>query len=146
MSAATRWILAIVGLLAANLAAMGLLLAAARSDRARVLPDYYERAVHFDRTIEQAAFNARLGWHVDTRLDPESLKISVRDRAGVPVRGATVAVEAMSRARGVVEVARATPSDAGYVVRARWAGLYDVTIRITRGDHVYVAQQTLEAR
>lgn len=146
MNAASKWILAIVGLLAANLVAMGLLIAAARSDRARVLPDYYERAVRYDQTIEQAAVSARLGWQVEARLGADSLTVTVRDRDGVLVRDARVDIEAMSRARGVVEVARAVPTDAAYVVRARWGGLYDVTIRVARGEDLYVAQQTLEAR
>lgn len=146
MNAATRWILAIVALLAANLIAMSLLIAAAGSERSRVLPDYYERAVHFDRTIDQIARNASLGWQVDARLAANALTIVVRDRAGVPVRGAQVEIEAMSRARGVVDTARATPTETAYLVQARWSGLHDVTIRITHGSNVYVAQHTLEAR
>lgn len=127
MSAKTKWIAAIVGLLAANLIAMGVLLGAARTDGSQVIPHYYDRAVHYDDAIDQAARNRALGWHVTASWDG-TIVADVRDRDGQPLRDARVDIAKFPRIPG------------------QQRGVYDVTIKVTRGHDTYIERTTVEAR
>ena len=127
MSAGTRWIAAIVGLLAANLVAMGVLMGAAQSGRSQVIPDYYAKAVHYDDALDQAAKNRSLGWRVTPRWAGEFVA-DVVDRAGAPLVGATVTIEKRGRTAG------------------QRRGIYDLTITVTRGRDVFVETIAADAR
>ena len=125
MSAATKWILAIVGLLVGNVVAMGVLIGAANAGRSKVLPDYYQRAVHYDDAIEQAAKNRELGWSADAKFERSALVVVVRDRDGVAIQH----VETIDapRGRGV-------------------QGVHDVTVTAVRGSDRYVEHLVVEAK
>jgi len=82
-----RWILAIVGLLGGNVVAMLVLMFTSSAHGAQVIPDYYERAAHYDRAIDQAAHSRALGW----RIEQHGRRIRVVDAAGVPVERVTLA-------------------------------------------------------
>ena len=127
MSASTRWIVAITGLLVGNLLAMALLIGAARSDQPKIIPEYYDKAVHYDDAIDQAAKNRALGWQVTPRWAGE-LTADVRDRNGTPLAGAVVTIDKRPR----------TDRQRG--------GVYDVTITVRRGTDVYVETTTAEAQ
>jgi len=127
MSAGTRWIVAIIGLLAVNLVAMGVLMGAARSGPPQVIPDYYDKAVHYDNAIDQAARNRSLGWRVTPRWVSEFVA-DVVDRDGKPLVGATVVVAKRPRTAN------------------QNRGLYDLTITVTRGRDVFVETVVAEAR
>lgn len=127
MSPGTRWIVAIVGLLTANLLAMGVLMGAAQSGHSQVIPDYYEKAVHYDDAIDQAARNRALGWRVTPRWAGE-LVADVVDRDGAPLVGAIVTIEKRARTPG------------------QQRGIYDLTITVTRGRDVFVEAIAAEAR
>jgi len=127
MSAGTKWIVAIVGLLTANLLAMAILIGAAHAGGSRVLPQYYERAVHYDDAIDQAAKNRALGWRVEATFAGREPRVTVRDRAGVAIED--VRVDAVPRARGV-----------------RPAGVYDLTVTAVRGDDRFVEHVVAEAK
>lgn len=127
MNAGTRWVVAIVGLLAANLIAMGVLMGAARSGHSQVIPDYYAKAVHYDDALDQAAKNRVLGWRVTPRWDGEFVA-DVVDRAGAPLIGASVTIDKRGRTAG------------------QQRGIYDLTITVTRGRDVFVETMTAETR
>jgi nitrogen fixation protein FixH len=116
-----------VCLLAANLLAMGVLMGAARSGHSQVIPAYYDKAVHYDDAIDQAARNRALGWHVTPRWAGEFVA-DVVDRTGAPLAGATVTIEKRPRMAG------------------QQRGIYDLTIVVTRGRDVFVETRTAEAR
>jgi hypothetical protein len=65
--------------------------------------DYYAKAVHYDREIEQRARNARLGWSVVSTLgaadrsSPTRLDVQIRMPSGL-VQGARVSVQALRNA------------------------------------------------
>jgi nitrogen fixation protein FixH len=112
-----------------------------------VEPDYYRKAVDWDRSMEQEARNAKLGWQVSAVLEPGAkgrarLVVQVRDRAGAPLTGSTVAVEAFpsARAREIATFALVPAGEAGvYAVtlpRAR-PGLWELRLRVARGDVVF---------
>ena len=127
MSASTRWIVAIIGLLAGNLLAMALLIGAARLDQPKIIPEYYDKAVHYDDAIDQAAKNRALGWQVTPRWTGE-LTADVRDRDGRPLEGAVVTIDKQPRSE-----------------RQR-GGVYDLTITVRRGSDVFVQTATAEAQ
>ena len=127
MSAGMKWILAIVGLLTANLVAMAILIGAAHAGGSRVLPQYYERAIHYDDAIDQAAKNRALGWRASARFVGREPIVTVVDREGAPIRD--VSVVATPRAAGVHP-----------------AGIYDLTVTAVRGGERFVEHVVAEAR
>ena len=127
MSARARWILAIVGLLGGNLVAMAVLMGAAHSGASQVIPAYYDKAVHYNYALDQAARNRELGWHVTPRWIGVFVA-DVVDCDGNPVVGATVDIVSRPRVAG------------------QQRGLYDLTIAVTRGRDLFVESATAEAR
>lgn len=100
MSPRLRWIIAIVGLLAGNAVAMGVLVTSAQGSRAQVIPDYYERALDHDRVLAEAARSSKLGWQVDVDLTRQAIAVEVRDAHGAPITG-RVTVTGHPRAHAV---------------------------------------------
>jgi nitrogen fixation protein FixH len=130
---ATRWILAIVGLLAANVIAQGVLIAASHSGASQVIPSYYDKAVHYDDQIDQARRNTELGWPVVATADHGTIAIT-----GAPA-GATVSVTGYPRAHADRPFALT-----GARVASPAHGWLDLTITVDRnGDH-FVQHQALE--
>lgn len=127
MTAATKWIVAIVGLLVANLIAMVVLVSAARTNSSQVIPAYYERAVKYDDAIDQAAKNRELGWTVSARWDGRFVA-DVRDREGRPLADARIAIDSAARTPGQTR------------------GLHDLTITVERGGDRFVQRATVEAQ
>lgn len=98
------WALVPVGLLGAALVGLGTLVSIAVRDPGFALEkNYYERAVHWDRQRAQDAVNQRLGYQLDIRLDRGTkgteVALGLADRAGRPLPGAVVTVEAFANAR-----------------------------------------------
>jgi nitrogen fixation protein FixH len=142
------WPLVVVGLLAGGVGAnVGLMLVAMGDASFAVEPDYYRKALDWDRTMAQEARNAELGWSVSTRLErgarPAEARLVARltDRAGAPLGGARVAVEAFPSARAS-QVVSATLDPQGNGVYAAGLpagrpGLWELRIRVTRGADVF---------
>jgi nitrogen fixation protein FixH len=121
MKSSTRWILAIVGLLGGNLVATGVLLGAARgASSSRVIPSYYDKAVHYDDVIDQAARNRALGWRTEAEWKQGTFVARVFDRTGAEITDARVDIVATPRAQGTHH------------------GLHDLAIAVTRGTDVFV--------
>jgi hypothetical protein len=133
VSPATKWILAIVGLLAGNVVAQGVLIAASHHGSSQVIPAYYEKAVHYDDQLDQAARNARLGWPIVAAAEGTAITV-----AGAPA-GATITVTGYPRAhadRTFVFTGARAPSPAH--------GWLDLTITVERGVDRFVQHQSLE--
>lgn len=142
------WPVAIVGLLVSGAAAnIGFMIVANRDATFAVEPDYYRKAVDWDRTMAQEARNAELGWRVSAELEAADggrarLVARVADHDGRPVSDATVVVEAFpsARAREIASFTLAPAGAAGaYTVTLPGArpGLWELRLRVTRGAQVF---------
>jgi nitrogen fixation protein FixH len=147
-SAAAKWTLIIVGLLVGNVLAMGALIVAASSDRAQIIPSYYQRAVAYDDELDAAEDSRRLGWQVATTID-DMLVVAANDSSGLPISGARVRVAGFQRshaaARFELELAATTPGR--YQIAGTWEpGVHDLIVTVTRGDDTFVSRVVAEAR
>ena len=134
MSAATKWILAVVGLLAGNIIAMSVLITASHRGGSQVIDAYDDKAEHYDDQIDQAQRNARLGWPVVATFDRGALVVT-----GAPA-GARVRVTGYPRAHADRVFSIVGPS-APLTVH----GILDVTIFVDRGSDHFVQKQVVEA-
>jgi nitrogen fixation protein FixH len=153
------WPLVLAGLLVGSAGAnIGFMLIATGDPTFAVEPDYYKKAIDWDKTMAQEARNAELGWAVSARLEGAArpgqgrLVARVTDRAGAPVSGARVAVEAFpsARARQVVTAALEPEGNGVYAggIPLERPGLWELRVRVTRGEQVFTRtlSQDLAAR
>lgn len=145
MSAGTRWIGIVIGLLGASFAAQLILLAVASSDPAFAIePDYERKARNWDAEQRQRSVNAGLGWAVAIRTQPTSadggfdMTLTAKDRDGATLAGAIVEIEAMANARAQrIHRLELVEDQAGrYVghVHGRRPGVWEFRVAITRGE------------
>ncbi|MFN8579976.1 MAG: FixH family protein [Gemmatimonadaceae bacterium] len=120
-----------------------------------VEPDYYEKAVHFDSTMQQEARNTRLGWQLVPSLgavSPDSgaeLRVALHDERGAPLAGATVRVVAIHNAIANTPVS-GTLGDRGngeYSARLplHRRGQWELTFDVQRGAERFTADLRLDA-
>jgi nitrogen fixation protein FixH len=148
MSPAMKWVGGVVGLLVANLIAMGILIAAAHDGSSHVIPDYYERAVRHDEALDQATRNRLLGWQPEAALSPGTLTMTVRDRDGAPLTGAAVRVTGFARARAgeTFDLALEEVRPGTYVAqRPTGSGWHDLAVAIVHGSARYEQRFGVEA-
>jgi nitrogen fixation protein FixH len=142
------WPLVIVGLLVGGVGAnVGLMIVATGDASFAVEPDYYKKALDWDRTMAQEEKNAELGWSVSTRLERATrsgqarLVARVTDRTGAPIGGARVAVEAFPSARASQVVTATLDPEGGGVYATGLPvgrpGLWELRVRVTRGEQVF---------
>ena len=142
------WPVVIVVLLVGSAGAnIGFMIVANRDASFAVEPDYYRKAVEWDQAMAQEARNAELGWTVSARLglagaEQAWLIAAVRDRAGAPITGAAVTVEAFpsARAREIASFTLEPTGDAGVYAAALPSGrpgLWELRVRVTRGGEVF---------
>lgn len=148
MSAATRWTLVIVGLLVGNVAMMGVLIAASTSSRPAIIPEYYDRAVAYDRELDDAERSRTIGWQVKVTLGRDDLEVELRTRDGARIPDARVSLAGFQRAHASERFELAlVATDGTYRARRELRlGVYDVEIVVERGGERFVARQTLEVR
>lgn len=150
MSAATKWTIVIVVLLAGNIAAMAILATVASATSPDIVPDYYERAARYDDAIDEAAHSRALGWSSDVRLAGASVEVSMREKSGVPLDGAVVRVSGYPRAHAkrVIDTMLVAVAPGTYraTLPATAMGVHDLTIVVTRGGERFTMPATVEAR
>jgi nitrogen fixation protein FixH len=138
----------LVGSAGANIA---LVIITARDASFAVEPDYYAKALAWDETMAQQARNKALGWSLGLRVEPvgerDGMTVAVRltDRAGAPIEGARIAVEALHNARAShVLSAALEPRGSGYAATMPLArpGLWEFRLRAARGAEVFTATLT----
>jgi nitrogen fixation protein FixH len=148
MTAGRKWICAIVGLLAANVLATGVLIAAAHdpSHASQVIPAYYDRAVHYDEALDQAARNRALGWRVTVEVDRGALAIRALDRSGAALADARVHVTGYPRARAdeVIDLELAAGAGRWVLPGRHRRGMYDLTVAVVRDRDVFVQRAAVE--
>jgi nitrogen fixation protein FixH len=149
MTAATKWIIAIVGLLAINVSAQVALAVTATNGNTQIIPEYYDKGVHYDDAIDQATKTRALGWHASAVIAGGALVVVVVDRHGAPLV-AHVHVTGYQRAHAndVIDLELARGDDGRYhaAIPSSRLGTHDLTIAVTRGDERFVAQAVVEAR
>ncbi|MCC6317896.1 MAG: FixH family protein [Gemmatimonadaceae bacterium] len=120
------------------------MMAVAGSDPAfAVEPDYYRKAVTWDAHMAQARANAALGWSAQARLElaqpgaPGRIAVTLRDRVGSMIAGASVRVEAMHNARASrrleVALGARAPGEYSAAIDADRPGEWEVRISAEAG-------------
>lgn len=149
MTARWKWLLAIVGLLVANVIAMMTLAVAANHGGAQVIPDYYAKATRYDDELDSSSRSQALGWRIDIAVAGAVINATVVDAAGAPIIGATVRVTGYQRAHAaeVVDVAL-TATTAGHYRGAMPTrhGWYDLVARVDARDARYTKRVVVEVR
>jgi nitrogen fixation protein FixH len=112
-----------------------------------VEPDYYRKAVAWDAQMAQARTNAALGWRAVSAIvlakegQPGLVRVTLLDRAGRPVSGARLSVEAMHNARASqrLESALAETSPGIYeaATAARRPGQWELRVTAVRDTTRY---------
>jgi nitrogen fixation protein FixH len=151
MTPRLRWILAIVGLLGANVVAMIVLAVFANNGNTQVIPAYYERAAHYNDEIDRASASRALGWHAEVAIAHGAIDVTVSDAAGHAIDGARVRITGYQRAHAAepfdLELELATAGAGHYhgALRER-CGWHDLTVLAERGDARYLQRIAVEAR
>ena len=136
------WSLVPVGLIVAMLGGLGTMTYLATDDPSfAVEKDYYKKAVAWDDTRAQAEANARLGWKIELATQPHGADLQVvakvTDAQGVPIRGASVDLEAFANARASrVHTTTLVPAaDASYRgdVALTQPGLWEFRFKVESG-------------
>jgi nitrogen fixation protein FixH len=150
MTPRRTWILAIVGLLGANVTAMTILAVLANDGGTQVIPAYYDKAAHYDDELDRAEVSRVLGWHADVVLAGGAIDVIVSDAVGAPIDGASVRVTGYQRAHAADQLDVALPAVGGgghyrSAIRER-RGWHDLTVFAVRGGARYMQHVALEAR
>ncbi len=149
MTAQLKWIIAIAGLLGANVVAMVVLAVVANHGTSQVIPDYYARAAHYDDELARSTVSHALGWHVDVAIAGGAIDATVRDATGQLIDGAQVRITGYQRAHAsdAVDVALSAAAAGHYggTVRAQ-RGWYDVVAIVDARGARYTQHVVVEAR
>jgi nitrogen fixation protein FixH len=149
MTARWKWLLAIAGLLLANVIAMVTLAVAANHDSAQVIPDYYAKATHYDDELDSSTRSQALGWRIDVADVGDAIEATVVDAAGAPITGASVRLTGYQRAHAseVVDMALIATSAGHYRgSMPERRGWYDLVARIDAHGAYYTRRVVIEAR
>jgi nitrogen fixation protein FixH len=143
-----KWIVGVVGLLAANVIAMAILAVTANAGKAQVIPAYYDQALRYDDVLDDAAKSRALGWKVDASIVGGSLEVVVRDATGAVITGATAKAKGYQRTRADAPFEVALPGNGLYraALPTVSTGWYDVVIVVERGRERFTHKLSIEAR
>lgn len=120
-----------------------------------VEPDYYRKAVDWDHTMARRAASERLGWRSVATLtgaagDSATLRVTVEDRAGVPVVGARFTAELIHNLAAAhplrVTLAERAPGAYESRVPVAHAGVWEVRLEARRADDRFLATLHAELR
>ena len=149
MTAGRKWLLAIAGLLAANVIAMVTLAVVANRGGAQVIPDYYAKATRYDDELARSAASRALGWHVEIALAGRTVDAVVTDAAGAPLEGAAVRITGYQRAHAAdpVDVVLAAAQGGHYrgAIAGR-LGWYDLVASVDTAAAHFSQRVVIEAR
>jgi nitrogen fixation protein FixH len=148
-SAGTFWAWVPAGLLGSMLLGLGSLAYIAADDPGFALePNYYDKAVHWDRAQAEARASQALGYRLEL-TEPLSvaadgrieLRLSLIDRQGQAVTGAEVTTEAFANASASrtqrVVLREISPGTYRAELRQGIAGLWELRCAVTRGAEHY---------
>jgi len=119
-------------------------------------PDYYRRAVQFDSTMASERRNVALHWSATAMMTEghdgtdRLLTVTLLDRAGQPVRGATVHVGALFNARAndvrSATLVEAAPGRYNGHIAVTYAGQWEVRVDAVRGADRFTASTRTDVR
>jgi len=141
-----RWAFAPVGLLLACVGGLATMASIAADDPSFSLePRYYEKAVHWDEQQGEKAASARLGWRLQTELEPlrggARLVAVIEGADGLPVAGARVKADAFAnaRARDVrhLNLEEQKPGEYSAALDSARPGLWELRFEVVRGADRY---------
>lgn len=157
-AAGRKWAAVIIGLISMNVCIVTVTVVCATRDKSFAIePDYYKKAVEWDRTARERDRGASLGWGVTLALAPPPagsteplLRVTLKgpESAGsLPLDGAQVHIEAFAQARSGERltvyadgIGRGVYQVAAPVTRP---GLWEVRLRIRRGPDTQALVRTL---
>jgi len=145
------WPVGLAALLAASAGAnLAFVVVATRDPSFAVVPDYYTKALDWDRTLAQEAHNRGLGWSLSVTTDRSTrpgqirLVVGLADATGVALDDAIVSVEALHGARAAELVSvTLTPAGRGRYVAdlpLRRAGLWELRFRVSRAGDLFTSR------
>ena len=145
-----RWPLIVVALLSGHLLLMvGAAVIATRDRSFAVAPNYYERALAWDKTRAEGRASEKLGWTVgiepsrDVTPDGQrKLSVVLKDSQGQPISNASVQLEfyhhAHARDSQVVTIPSSSePGRYTSVLPMRYAGFWQFDLRASAGDQLW---------
>lgn len=141
-----RWALFPVGLLGILISVQAVLFSMSRSDPSfAVEPEYYQKAVDWDKEMQQRATNADLGWQTSVRIvaagDASELQISLLDKQHVPVVGAAITASAFPNARAAqIQTPTLRERDAGVYagpVALVFPGEWEIRLKAVKGGDTF---------
>lgn len=140
----------LIALLLVSVGANGYLMVRATNDPSfAVEPDYYEKAVAWDRLQAERAASEALGWKVTVDARRDELRIRLRDALNRGIDGAEVEVEAFpnARARERIRARLAPKGDGVYVVERPFdrSGVWEYRLVAVLDDQkfLHVSQEEL---
>lgn len=151
------WPIGIAAVLGTTVAVNFWVLRIASADPSMVVePDYYRKALHWDDEMAQARANVALGWRLAPTLAPvgpehrAELAVALTDRAGAPLSGATVRVEAFPivRSADVVRATLAAAAPAGAyagTLAVATTGQWELRFTVVRGGDRFTAADRVTA-
>lgn len=129
---------------------IGFMIVANRDASFAVEPDYYRKSLEWDQTMAQEDTNRALGWRLAVAGEGASLPGRLRlvarltDRAGQPLEGAAVVVEARHGARAAEPVGGVLEPDGGGRYAAELPlvrpGLWELRFDVRRGGDLFTAR------
>lgn len=147
------WPVAIFALLGMNAAIVAVTIVFASSDPSvAVEPDYYNKALNFEQTIQQRDTNARLGWNASAQLLAPTadatprLCVRLTDRAGAPIDGADVDAVAFavlrSGQRQTLTLGRTEPGVYTAPIALATSGKWTVRVTARLNTDTFTAETT----
>lgn len=150
------WPFIIVGLLAAHVTGMAIAFTIAQRDRSfLVVPNYYEKAQHWDQARAERAASEKLGWKVSAeaslQVDKQgrrAVSFLLTDAAGRAVNGASLRVDYFHHAHpDQQQWVQLSPDSTDarrftVMIPMSYTGLWEFHFTATAGAATYVATQT----
>ncbi len=145
----TRWALFPVVVLGAVVILQLLLVRRVLNDPSFAVENrYYARAMSWDAQRTQDRENARLGWRADVNVIPDGggsavVEVRLLDRAGSPLRGAQVGVEAFAIVRSTrilrSLLSESSPGDYRGRLPMNRPGLWELSLAVDRAMEHFTA-------
>ena len=120
-----------------------------------VEPDYYQKALAWDSTVNQQRINAALGWLLESKLTEGSgdgarptVEVVLKNAAGEPIDSAVISVEATHNARAgeIYKVRLAAQGMGSYraTLESARRGIWQLRFEVTAGGERFTAVRRVE--
>jgi nitrogen fixation protein FixH len=149
----------ITGLIGIHIVSVVTMVIVATHDRSfAVEPDFYQKGLHYEQTLDQRRENSRLGWTAKVEVsrplsgsNARSVVCRLSDRDGQPLNDAKIDMVAFAHLRASrAQSCVLFPQDSGrYVVSLAFddPGIWEFRLVVTRGKDTFtqVIKQTVES-